>query len=246
MIRRSRTRSRLPSGYYKFDLNFSDPACPSGGSYIVGVTAPTAAYIAGYSQIIPPTSDASTAPFSVPACPGSDRRRRSSRPRRIAKCRLPNSRLLRRCPRAAAGTVYHAHCRSTTSDVPGSSADLQQPHPARSGLERCASRSRRRRRLAQRDARPDGAVHDHGQQHVRRAARRLAARRPLPGRLPLRRGLGAYRRRGGRADDGRARVHLERPRHRCVGPAHVAAAARRRRRRLRGRVRESRAGDAAG
>ena len=30
----------LADGYYKFDVNFSDPACPSGGDYLIGVTAP--------------------------------------------------------------------------------------------------------------------------------------------------------------------------------------------------------------
>src|SRR5262249_21638799 len=60
----------LADGYYKFDINFSDPACPSGGDYLIGVTAPPGTnYVAGYSQIIPPTSNASTAAFSVPACP---------------------------------------------------------------------------------------------------------------------------------------------------------------------------------
>ena len=27
----------LADGFYKFDINFSDPACPSGGSYLIGV-----------------------------------------------------------------------------------------------------------------------------------------------------------------------------------------------------------------
>src|SRR5437773_1626897 len=46
----------LADGYYKFDINFSDPACPSGGDYLIGVTAPAGTgYVAGYSQIIPPT-----------------------------------------------------------------------------------------------------------------------------------------------------------------------------------------------
>ena len=31
----------LAYGYYRFDLNFADPACPSGGGFIVEVTAPT-------------------------------------------------------------------------------------------------------------------------------------------------------------------------------------------------------------
>jgi uncharacterized repeat protein (TIGR01451 family) len=56
-------------GYYRFDLNFSDPACPSGGSYLIVVSAPTSNYAAGESLVIPPTSGASTASFSVSTCP---------------------------------------------------------------------------------------------------------------------------------------------------------------------------------
>src|SRR5581483_488642 len=57
---------------YKFDINFSDPACPGGGDYLIGVTPPPGTtYVAGYSQIIPPASSASNAAFSVPSCPGS-------------------------------------------------------------------------------------------------------------------------------------------------------------------------------
>jgi uncharacterized repeat protein (TIGR01451 family)/fimbrial isopeptide formation D2 family protein len=56
-------------GYYRFDLNFTDPACSSGGSYFIKVTAPSA-FVAGESLAIPPASDAATAPFSVPTCPG--------------------------------------------------------------------------------------------------------------------------------------------------------------------------------
>ncbi|MBT8092506.1 MAG: DUF11 domain-containing protein, partial [Gammaproteobacteria bacterium] len=61
----------LANGYYKFDLNFFDLACPSASSYIIDVVAPDNRYIAGLSQLIPPTSDRTTAPFDVPACPGS-------------------------------------------------------------------------------------------------------------------------------------------------------------------------------
>jgi uncharacterized repeat protein (TIGR01451 family) len=57
-------------GYYRFDINFSDTACPAGGSYLVEVTAPTSTYVAGESKLIPPASDAATAPFSVPICAG--------------------------------------------------------------------------------------------------------------------------------------------------------------------------------
>ena len=38
----------LADGYYRFDINFSDLACPSGGDYLIGVTAPTGTnYVAG-------------------------------------------------------------------------------------------------------------------------------------------------------------------------------------------------------
>ena len=58
------------NGYYKFDMNFSDPACPSGLNYQVQVAPPGANYIGGVSEIIPPSSDVGGFPFDVPACPG--------------------------------------------------------------------------------------------------------------------------------------------------------------------------------
>src|SRR5215467_11087049 len=58
-------------GYYRFDLNFTDPACSSGGSFVIKVTAPSPAFVAGESLLIPAASDTSTAPFPVPTCPGS-------------------------------------------------------------------------------------------------------------------------------------------------------------------------------
>ena len=57
-------------GNYRFDLNFTDPACPAGSSYLIQVTAPGGIFVTGESKIIPATSDAATAPFSVPTCPG--------------------------------------------------------------------------------------------------------------------------------------------------------------------------------
>jgi uncharacterized repeat protein (TIGR01451 family) len=61
----------LADGWYKFDVNFSDPACPIRGDYLIAVTPPLGAtYVAGYSQIIPPTSGPSTPGYLVPSCPG--------------------------------------------------------------------------------------------------------------------------------------------------------------------------------
>src|SRR5690349_6248968 len=56
-------------GYYRFDLDFSEPGCPSGSSYLIVVTAPGSNYVAGESLAIPPSSNAATAPFSVLTCP---------------------------------------------------------------------------------------------------------------------------------------------------------------------------------
>jgi uncharacterized repeat protein (TIGR01451 family) len=56
-------------GYYRFDLNFSDPACSNGSSFLIVVTAPTSNYVAGESLVIPASSNTSTASYSVSACP---------------------------------------------------------------------------------------------------------------------------------------------------------------------------------
>jgi uncharacterized repeat protein (TIGR01451 family) len=61
----------LASGYYKFDFNFADPACTSGGKFFVEVTAPSSDFLPGPSRIIPPNLGALISSFSVPACPAS-------------------------------------------------------------------------------------------------------------------------------------------------------------------------------
>ncbi|MFO7592560.1 MAG: isopeptide-forming domain-containing fimbrial protein [Pseudomonadota bacterium] len=57
----------LESGFYRFDLNFNDPACSPGGEYLIEITPPSGDYEAGVSQRIPPQGDG-IIPFSVPAC----------------------------------------------------------------------------------------------------------------------------------------------------------------------------------
>jgi hypothetical protein len=63
-------QTTLGSGYYKFDLNFSDPSCPSGASYLIEM-AHGANYEPGTSELIPAATDEATAPFNVPYCPGT-------------------------------------------------------------------------------------------------------------------------------------------------------------------------------
>jgi uncharacterized repeat protein (TIGR01451 family) len=111
----------LADGYYKFDINFNDPACPSGGDYLIAVTAPAGStYVAGYSQIIPPTSDASTAAFSVPACPGSAA---DAIPATGLFCEVQPSESAPAAsvPPGNAGTIHHVHVRLDDSQPPGSS-----------------------------------------------------------------------------------------------------------------------------
>ena len=103
-------------GYYRFDLNFSDPACSGGGSYLLKVTGPTSNYVAGQSLLIPPTSDASTAPFSVSTCP-------TDALPAIPYCEAQASEFAPplSVPARNAGTQYYLNLILDGSAVPGSS-----------------------------------------------------------------------------------------------------------------------------
>jgi len=110
----------LADGYYKFDVNFSDPDCPNGGDYVIDVAVPPGSYTAGSSQIIPPTSDATTAAFSVPSCPLS--------PNDVIAatalfCEVQGSEFApgAAVPPLGAGTIHHLHLTLDTSQMPGSS-----------------------------------------------------------------------------------------------------------------------------
>jgi large repetitive protein len=111
----------LGEGYYKFDVTFGDPACPSGGTYLIGVAAPASgSYIAGYSQIIRASSDLSTGAFSVPACLASTG---DAIPATTLFCEVQPSEFAPAAsvaPRTA-GTVYHLHLRLDGSAMPGTS-----------------------------------------------------------------------------------------------------------------------------
>jgi uncharacterized repeat protein (TIGR01451 family) len=107
-------------GYYKFDLSFGSPACPSGAGYLIAIRAPGSGFVAGYSQIIPPISDVSTPPFPVPTCPGSVVDAVSAT---LEHCEVQDSELApppsvtARSP----GTSYHVHLLLDDSRLPGSS-----------------------------------------------------------------------------------------------------------------------------
>jgi uncharacterized repeat protein (TIGR01451 family) len=117
-----------PNGFYKFDLNFSDGACPAGGAYLIEVTPPASGYMATPSQIIPPTSDATTAPFSIPACPGSAN---DAVPGTADYCEVtifPALPPLSALP-GTAGTIYHLHLVLSDGQLPGHSQVFNNPIP---------------------------------------------------------------------------------------------------------------------
>ncbi len=110
----------LADGYYKFDLSFADPACPSGGSFLLQATPPSAAYLPGVSDIIPPQSAAGTAAFVVPSCPASID---DAVPATAQHCEAAPSEIQPPASVAArtSGTSYYLHLTFDSSLVPGSS-----------------------------------------------------------------------------------------------------------------------------
>ena len=110
----------LSSGYYKFDLNFSDPSCPSGGTYLIRTTPSAAAYMPGESRVIPPLSNAATPSFSVPACPGGAA---DAMPTTNAHCEAQASEFAPgvAVPAASAGTNHYLNLTLNNAGVPGTS-----------------------------------------------------------------------------------------------------------------------------
>ena len=109
----------LAAGYYRFDINFSDPSCPSGGKLSHPGDRPGGTYVAGESKLIPATSDAATAPFSVPACPGTVNDALPAVPyceAQVSEFAPPASVAAR-----SAGTRYYLNLVLDGSQVPGSS-----------------------------------------------------------------------------------------------------------------------------
>ncbi|RJQ76458.1 MAG: DUF11 domain-containing protein [Desulfobacteraceae bacterium] len=116
------------NGFYKFDLNFSDAACPTGGAYLIEVSAPATGYLAAPSRIIPPSSNASTGAFSIPACPGSAD---DAVPATAQYCEATASAgvpPVSVAPRTA-GTRYYLHLVLDNGHLPGHSQVFNNPIP---------------------------------------------------------------------------------------------------------------------
>ena len=231
----------LADGYYKFDVNFSDPACPSGGDYLIGVTAPPGTnYVAGYSQIIPPTSGASTAAFSVPACPASAD---DAIPGTALFCEVQPSEFAPAAsvPPRSAGTIYHVHLRLDGSQMPGSSQIFNNHIPLDPEITGALAISKTTPLLNV--TRGQLVPYMITVNNRRRPAAHGCEHRGSPAcGIHLRPGLCASRWRADRAVGRGPDAQLERPGHRGHPGAHGETAARRGCRRHRGRIREPRAG----
>ncbi|WP_455221512.1 OmpA family protein [Kaarinaea lacus] len=107
-------------GYYKFDINFSEPECNRGSDYLISVTPPPTGYVAGESYAIPAITDANTPPFSVPLCLGGTG---DAIPGTPNHCEVVTSEIqpaLSVAP-GSPGTNYHLHLTLDNGQIPGES-----------------------------------------------------------------------------------------------------------------------------
>lgn len=113
-------QTTLPYGYYRFDLNFADPACPAAGAYVVQVAPPSADYLSEVSALIPPTTGVATAAFDVSTCPSG---MSDAIPGTTERCEAQPSEFPPpvSVPARSAGTTYYLHLRLDDNGMPGSS-----------------------------------------------------------------------------------------------------------------------------
>ncbi|MFZ2161061.1 MAG: isopeptide-forming domain-containing fimbrial protein [Sideroxyarcus sp.] len=110
----------LAAGYYRFDINFSNGACPAGGTYLLNVVRPASGFASNTSVLIPPQSSNATAAFSVPACLGSANDAVPGTPNHcevVALETAPPMSIAAGTP----GTRYHLHLLLNNTLVPGQS-----------------------------------------------------------------------------------------------------------------------------
>ena len=107
----------LADGYYKFDVNFTQPDCPTGAEYLVQIKAPGSGYFDGPSVIMPPSTPARA--FDVPSCPGSTD---DGIPSTAAYCEISTSEFAPPASVAlrSTGTRYFLRFRLDATSHPGS------------------------------------------------------------------------------------------------------------------------------
>ena len=105
-------------GYYRFDLNFTDPACSSGGSFVIKVSAPRRTSWPVSRGSSPRLPAQRPLPFSVPTCPGS---LQDALPA-VPFCEAQGSEFAppSSVPPRSAGTKYYLNLTLDGTSVPGS------------------------------------------------------------------------------------------------------------------------------
>ena len=108
------------TGYYKFDLNFTDGSCQPGEVYVLEITPPGSSFTPGASLIIPSQTTSDLDAFAVPPCPGSAV---DAEPLTAQHCEAQLSELAppSSIPAQSAGTDYYLHLILDASASPGSS-----------------------------------------------------------------------------------------------------------------------------
>ncbi len=134
------------NGYYKFDLNFSDPACPSGLNFAIQAIVPDSRFVGGVSELIPPSSDATTLPLDVPACAGSTD---DAVPATAQYCEAQDSEFApaTAVPARSAATAYYLFLKLDDSRIPGSAQLFNNHIPLDPRLDGAVSVSKTTPRL---------------------------------------------------------------------------------------------------
>jgi len=107
----------LASGYYKFDLNFSDPSCPSGADYLIQATPPAANFLTALSGVIPPVTSAVTPPYAVPSCPADA----LAAPAGFCEAQVSEFAPPASIPAQSPGTLYYLNVSLANGSIPGQS-----------------------------------------------------------------------------------------------------------------------------
>ena len=110
----------LADGYYKFDLNFSQPDCLPGDDYLIQITPPIDDYQATPSVVIVPQTDATTAALNVPSCPGSANDALLT-PTGYCEAQPSEFAPAATIPSTSPATSYYLHLQLDDTDVPGDS-----------------------------------------------------------------------------------------------------------------------------
>ncbi|MGD8559622.1 MAG: OmpA family protein, partial [Gammaproteobacteria bacterium] len=107
-------------GFYKFDINFSQPECNNGSDYLIDVTPPDDSFDDEESFAIPALTSEDTAPFNVPNCLTNTDDAVPGTPNHCEVQTFATAPPISIAP-GTAGTNYHLHLTLDNGQIPGES-----------------------------------------------------------------------------------------------------------------------------